>query len=524
VLVLEKGPRYARQDFRHDEVGSMLSPGFFQPLPEVDPHVLVDGATASAPTLTSLGWTARCVGGGTTHMGATFLRLHPDDFRLRSRLGEWEAIADWPYSYDELERYYGAAEWMTGVSGLAGSNTFEGPRSTAYPMPPLDSHPVAGDLDAACRGLGWDAFPAPRAVNSRPFSGRPACSYCALCSGYGCPTGARGGTAEAILPRAEATGRCEVRPDAMVREITVDRDGRASGCIYLDTDGREHEVAARAVCVSCSAVESARLLLASRSPMFPDGLGNSSGLVGRNLQFQAGSWGRATFRRARHPEKSLHRPDNVIGRAMMNHYFPPAGAPLPKGGMHLFDFDAPEPIGAAQRVALQTNEPIVWGTELKRRLHERFRAERDVIVEVFHDFVANEGTFVSLDPVVTDRHGLPAARINLAQPRQQRAIGEWLLARGLDVLERMGADRLVAERAGYVKGIMAHGTCRAGHDRRHAVLNAFCQSHDVPNLFVVDGSFMPTSGGVPTTLTIIANSLRTADYFVDRARAGEVLR
>ena len=155
VLVLEKGPRYSRDDYRHTADG--LQPGQFIPSIDSDPHTVVTPKTVT-PIRTSLGWIATCVGGGTVHMGGYFYRFHPDDFRMRSRFGDYLSIADWPYGYAELEPYYTAAERMMGVSGLAGADPFAGPRSAMYPLPPLDAHPFAAPLEEACRRRGWQTL------------------------------------------------------------------------------------------------------------------------------------------------------------------------------------------------------------------------------------------------------------------------------------------------------------------------------------------------------------------------------
>src|SRR5215217_9219669 len=203
VLVLERGREHSRDDYVHGPGG--LAPGDLIPRVDEDPHTVVTRRT-STPVRNALGWTASCVGGGTVHMGGYFYRFHPDDFRMRSRFGDYEELADWPYGYQELEDYYTRAEWEVGVSGAAGANPFEGPRSRPYPMPPLAAHPLSSDLEASCARLGLHAFPTPRAANSRPYQGRPACAYCRSCAGYGCAVGARGSTQAALLPRAEETG------------------------------------------------------------------------------------------------------------------------------------------------------------------------------------------------------------------------------------------------------------------------------------------------------------------------------
>jgi len=517
VLVLERGPRHRREDYRHDEL-EVVRRGFFLPDLDRHPHTVVTPRTRD-PVRTHLGWIATCVGGGTVHMGGYFYRFHPDDFRMRSRFGPRYELADWPYDYRQLEPYYARAEWEIGVAGKGGVNPFEGSRSRPYPLPPLDSHPLAKVLEEAGRRRGLHLYPTPRSVASRPYRGRPACAYCQQCAPFGCPVGARGTSQETVLARAEATGRCEVRPRSMAREITVDGRGRATGCIYLDEEGADHEVRARIVCVCCSAVESARLLLMSRSARFPDGLANGNGRVGRHLQFHAVTMGRARLRRSRYPEALAgHQP--FIGRSSMDHYFLPEGvSELAKGGLIRFGILPPTPIATAELLASGPEGPL-WGTELRERLRRHYREELQLYFEVFHDFLPNPGTFVDLDPQVHDAWELPVARIHLELPDHHRRAGRWLMERAFEVLDDLGAEDPTPMVVGGTSSYLVHGSCRAGSGPATSVLDGDCRSHQVPNLFVVDGSFMPTSGGAAPTLTIQANSFRTADRILALSRQG----
>jgi choline dehydrogenase-like flavoprotein len=517
LIVLEKGPRYSREDFAFDDIQSVTEPIPFVPDVRDEPHVLCHDGRRE---LTTLGWIACCVGGGTAHMGGSFYRFHPDDFRLRSRYGSFEAVDDWPYDYAELEPYYAKAEAAVGVSGRAGANPGEGYRSTPYPMPPLDAHWLAPKLGEACARVGLQAFPTPRAINAVPYGGRPACTSCDRCAGFGCPTGARGSVLETLLPCAEATGRCRVRTGTMVHTITVDGRGRATGCIYYGADGVERGIRAAVVCVSCSAVESARLLLHSRSRDFPDGLANRSGLVGRRLQLQASSFARARVAAA----ASRMHDRRALGCSAADHYFLPDGvARWPKGGTMQFFLERPRPVFDALKRALPNTARVLWGESLKRALRDYYRDSFELFAEIFHDFVPNAGTFVDLDDRVVDKWGLPVARLHLSPSDHHQVAGAWLADRVLDVFGALGALDPARGQIGGVNRVMTHGTCRAGADAATSVLNPFCQTHDVPNLFVVDGSFMPTSGGVPSTLTIIANSFRTADYIREQARRGELI-
>ena len=521
VLVLEKGLRHRREDYPADEV-EQARRRLFVPRLEDEPHTVVTLKTTT-PVPTELGWIAVCLGGGTVHMGSYLYRFHPEDFRLRSRLGPYEEIADWPFGYDELEPYYARAEREVGVAGLSGATPFEGPRSAPYPLPPLDSHPLARHVEEACRRRGLHPFPTPRAVNSRPYQGRPVCAYCDHCGGFGCRTGAKGSVQEALIPRAERTGRCEVRTGCMAKEILVDRRGRAAGCVYLDVSGAEREARARVVFVCCSAIESARLLLLSRSARFPDGLANGSGLVGRHLQFHGVTMGQAGFRIDRHPALPLSPWHPFLGVSVMDHYFLPAGvSDWPKGGILRFDMSPSHPLAAFGRIA--GSGPPLWGMELKRRLREEVADRRAVFFEVFHDFLPNDRTFVELDSEVRDRWGLPVARIHLDLPAHHRAAGGWIFQRACEILDDLGAEDFQALSLGGTSAYLVQGTCRAGLDPRTSVLDPWCRAHEVPNLYVVDGSFLPTSGGAPPTLTILANSFRVADHAIAHWRRGDFVQ
>ncbi len=518
VLVLERGPRYAPHEFPRDEVSNYLG-NVWVPSLETDPHMVWRRGDA-APMRSSQGWIALCVGGGTVHMGGYLYRFHPSDFEMRSRFGRHAGIADWPYGYDELEPYYGQAEWAVGVSGGREPAAAGWPRSRDLPLPPLDTHPVTAELERACGELGWQPYPTPRSINSRPFDGRPACSYCRLCAGFGCPTRAKGSSQVALIERAEATGNCTVLPRATALEVIVGRDGRAAGCLYADAEGRQHEVRAKVVCVCCSAVESARLLLLSRSPLFPDGLANGNGLVGRFLQFHAVTDGMARFRYAGR-DAAWRDPHPFLNRTLADHYFLPAGvSSLAKGGVIRFGLPQAQPVMLAQQAA-HGDKGMLWGRALKSALRSTFLDSRTLSFEVFQEYVPNAGTYVELDPEVTDPWGRPVARLHIDPDPHHKAAGAFLQARGLEVFERMGADELLPGAVGETASFLVQGTCRAGHDPATSVLDGYCRSHEVPNLFVVDGSFMPTSGGAAPTLTILANSFRTADHIVRRARLND---
>ena len=521
VEVLEKGPHYGLLDFTHDEL-TICRRNFFVPFVSEEPR-LARQSTNEPFQKTNDGWIACCVGGGTVHMSGFLYRLHREDFELRTRYGATAGatVADWPIGYDELAPWYDRAEVAIGVAGRAGENPFDEPRSSGYPLPPLLAHPLAAHLAATATRLGLHPFATPRGVLSAAYDGRPPCSYCGLCAEFGCETGAKSDVPSTFIRRALATGRCRLRPNAMVREITVDEHGRARGVVYQDARGAQHEVRARVVVVACSAIESARLLLMSRSGKFPAGLANTSGLVGRNLSFSTLSRVEAEFARGGgRTIAGLDDPLPWLGVSLQDYYRLPASAGGAKGGTLRFDFINPSVISRAERVA-RAAQPPLWGQALKDRLRHHFREVRTVETEIFGEFLPLEGTYVDLDPKITDRFGLPVARITLQHhPVDVQAIG-FLAARAREVLEAMGADSVRVDVPLGTLRALQHGTCRFGRDAGQSVLDPSCRAHDVPNLYVVDGSFMPTGGGVPPTLTIQANALRVAAIIAARMERRE---
>lgn len=219
------------------------------------------------------------VGGSTLHYVAIAPRLHESDFRVRSEDG---VADDWPITYADLEPYYTHVEYALGVSGPNGGdgNPFEPPRSRPYPTPAHGFNAASRVVKRGAEKLGLHMTREPLAIPSTAWNGRPACVGAGTCQ-LGCSIAAKSSVDVTYVPRALATGRVEIRPESMAREITVGRDGEAKSVIYLDVAGREQEISARAIVVAGNAVETPRLLLMSSSSRFPHGLANSSGLVGK---------------------------------------------------------------------------------------------------------------------------------------------------------------------------------------------------------------------------------------------------
>jgi choline dehydrogenase-like flavoprotein len=524
VVVLEKGKHHKRESFVHDEI-LMSRRNFFVPYPWDEPHLVRKG-DARAFERSNEGWTSNVVGGGTVHMSAYFWRMHPMDFRLKSTIGAVPGanLVDWPVSYDDMAPWYDKAERAVGVSGKAVSHPFAPPRKHDYPLPPLEEHPIAREIDRVAGAMGYHPFPTPRGITSRPYGERGACSYCALCGSYGCEMGAKGSSLEAFLPGALATGKCELRAECMATEVEVDpKTKRATRVVYLDAHGVKQSQAAKVIVVSCTAIESARLMLNSKSGAFPRGLGNANGQVGKNLVFSSFGEARATFRVSRRAQKEpwLKDPAPFVQRTLADFYLmPDTQFGFRKGGLLSFLWKHPNPIFSAIKMAGTGGPDALFGKALK----DAMRAERDTRTlqfETFGEFFATDGTYVEVDDKVKDKHGLPVAAITINRHPHDLAQVKFLVERGMEVMQGLDPDQTeLVSTTGETK-ILQGGTCRMGKDPEHSVLDPNCRSHEVPNLYVVDGSFMPTSSGASFTLTIMANSLRVADHLVRQMKQGK---
>lgn len=271
VVVLEQGPYLKERDFSHDEIKYTRQPGITNDM-KLQPITYRRNAGEPAKMIRAVEY-GRQVGGGSVHFTANYWRFHESDFHERSHFGEVSgtSFADWPISYADLEPYYTKAEYELGISGLAGSNPFEAPRSKPYPLPPLPVKSSGVLFERAARKLGLHPFPAPVAILSQPYRGRGACVYCGFCEAFGCEMRAKSSTLATVIPMAEKTGKCEIRPNSYVRQISTDARGRASGAVYFDASRQEVFQAAKAVVLCANGVESAKLLLLSKSNRFPDG-------------------------------------------------------------------------------------------------------------------------------------------------------------------------------------------------------------------------------------------------------------
>ncbi len=363
--------------------------------------------------------------------------------------------------------------------------------------------------------MGLHSFPVPRAILTVPRPGRQSCAYAGYCGSYGCATGAKGSSRAALLGRAIETGRCEVRAQSMASRILSDAAGRATAVEYLNAAGERQTVCAKIVVVACQPIESARLLLRSVGPHHPQGLANATGQVGRNLLFSGTA---AAFCDPRYSAfdsafaEQLRQPAPFLNRAIQDFYTyrDPHSGRRRKGGTLDLLFVHPNPIAAALSEAKEGERPV-WGWPLKRRLERYFREGRHLKVEGFLDWQPTPDSKVTLDPSIKDRWGLPVARVRISRHPRNVEVARFLAERAGAILERLGGEAIETTARGGPSTNLVAGACRFGTDPRTSVLDVDCRAHHCPNLYVTDGSFMPTGGSVPYTWTIYANAFRVAE-------------
>jgi choline dehydrogenase-like flavoprotein len=514
VVVLEQGPRLYPANFEHDELKYWFTGGITTDAVK-NPQTFRRSAaeTAVAPVVRTPLWYARGVGGTTLHYTANYWRFREVDFRERSLLGEIRGtgFADWPIDYAELEPYYTKVDWDIGVSGLAGVNPFDAPRSRPYPMPPMRVKSSGVLFERGARKLGLHPVPAPLAINSTIYNGRPACVNCGFCHGFACEVMAKASTLTTVIPQAEATGNCEVRAESYVSRIETGTRGRVTGTAYFDAQGREHFQRARAVVVSANGGETPRLLLNSANPRFAQGLANSSGLVGKYLMFNYTARALGVFEHELNEYKSVQ-----VTRILHDFYDsdPKRGF---YGGGGLDARIGPQPTIWAQRTA--TDGPG-WGKDYKTRLRE---FPRSMQVACHGTSLAMETNNVTIDPTVKDAWGIPALRVTYRDHPDDLATARFLQDRGAEILEAAGAQR-VTKGAITESSLGFHllGTCRMGNDAATSVVDRYHRAHDVPNLFVCDGSSLVTSGRGQPTMTIQALAFRAGEHIARFARRNEI--
>ena len=533
VAVLEKGRLIKREEFSKDEIAycrrDIVTPNLFE-----EYHVIeekVDGKWEATPTYESgwSFWNGNIVGGSSNFMSGMFHRMHPDDFRLRSKYGSIEGanVVDWPICYEDLEPYYAKVETLVGISGRFRAHPFEPPRSTPdFPQPPTRENAVVKLLDKSCQSLGIAPLVTPRGVLSRDKGHRNACYYSNFCGSYGCSSGAKSSSRESLLIPALATGNLTLLSNTHVKQLQSDSKTHVSHAVAVDTvTGKERTISARLFVVAAQAHESARLLLNSANRLHPNGLANSSGEVGKNLIFSGGGSGQGELHEDTLKEISfdaLMQTGYFVNRSILDWYFiDDWWEGKFKGGSVEFMFEHQNIISRAVK-SRYGNERLLWGDALAEKLTERFTKQKSIRFEIFNDWLPNDNCFVSLDPTHKDKYGMPVGRLRIEGHPQDVKVGNYIAKKCEKVLEKMGAKNIYSSVSATPPQNLVAGGCRFGNDPKTSVLDKYCRAHDVANLYVADASFMPTGGSVAYTWTIYANALRVADHIVEVLKKGEV--
>jgi len=512
VVGLERGPWLKPEHASGDEL-KILNRNYIWQDPTLKPRTVRANENEKA-VVKNFSATPQVVGGGTTHWGGMVPRMAESDFKLRSLHGDVEgaSLVDWPITYDDLEPYYSKVEWEFGTSGLAGANKWEGWRSRGYPTKPAPLSQIGRKFATAMDRLGHSSFPMPQGMVSEPYRGRQPFSENGFWQQYPDPGTGKSSTLITFIPDAVATGRYDLRSDCLVREILIGKDGRATGVLYEDEEGTEYVQEAKAVIVSAGGIETPRLLLMSTSNRFPDGLANSSGQVGRNATFHQYSFSVGLF------DHELHDP--LFGWS--GHYM---------NGCSFDFYETDESRGhilGSLIFASMLGHPVnwtfpgrpTWGQAAKDADRDFFNHSMKIGV-LLHDLPV-ESNRVDLDPDVKDAWGMPAARITHTPHKNDFAQERWQVAKNGESLEAAGASRVIPVNMERITGNTSHelGTTRMGNDPATSVVDKWCRTHDVPNLYVFDASFFPTATGINPALTIMANTWRCADHLLTDDRRG----
>ena len=489
VVLLEAGGRLKLTDFVNDEFGAL------EQMSWLDKRTCSGdaGFVKNAPTFPT--WLCKTVGGSTVHWVGNSIRLQEREFAPRTTYGDIPGanLIDWPITLDEMLPYYDKAEDKMGVTGRHG-------------IPHLPKSNNAKVFFRAAKRMGFEKVSTSYlAINSEPRDGRNACDQIGFCM-QGCRSGAKWSTLYTEIPKAEATGRCEVRAESMALRIEHNDAGRISGVLYADKAGNQHLQKARAVCVAGNSLETPRILFNSATSRFPDGLANSSGQLGKNYM------------------RNCH--GMVFGEfdKPVNMYRGPVGAGL------IEDLGGNEPdsrgfvggiwiglVSVGMPYFANMLDPKGWGREKTEGLEGY---ERMAGVWFCGDDLPQERNHVRLNTEVKDQFGLPVAHVHVEMHENERRMENFGLRTCEEMMRAGGARRTISEaQPGSAHNI---GTCRMSEKPAEGVVNKWGQAHDIPNLFVSDGSqFTHINTGNPT-LTIVTLAIRQADAIAEKMRGNEI--
>ena len=487
VVALEAGGRHLPPDYINDEWAS------FGQLAWTDMRT-TSGSWRVAKDFANLpAWIVKAVGGSTTHWAGASLRIQDHEFRALSEYGSVEgaSLLDWPITLKDLEPYYDKAENKMGVTrtngipGLPGNNNFK-------------------VMKAGADKLGYkDCHTGRMAINSEARDGRTSCQQLGFCF-QGCKMGAKWSTAYTEIPKGEETGKLEVRENAHVLKIEHDDSGKISGVLYADKDGNQHMQKCRVACVAGNSIESPRLLLNSASSMFPDGLANSSGLVGKNyMRHMTGS----VYASFENPV-NMYRGTTMAGIITDESIHDPSRGFV--GGYEMETLSIGIPFMAAFL------NPGAWGREFSSAMDSY---ENMAGMWLVGEDMPQESNAITLSEE-KDQFGLPAANVHFDDHPNDIAMRNHAFKQGMAIYDAVGATQ--THPTPPYPSTHNLGTNRMSANAADGVVNGFGQSHDISNLFVSDGSQFTTGAAENPTLTIVTLAIRQADYIAEQMSADEI--
>ncbi len=484
---------------------------------------------------------SRMLGGRTNHWGRISLRFGPKDFRRKSNDGLGD---DWPISYDDIKPYYDKVDKLVGVFGANFPKDLKldnEPDGIFLPPPKPRAYELL--VKKTCDELKIPVLPSRLSILTRPHNGRPACHYCSQC-GRSCSTHSNFSSPSVLIPPAQATGNLTLITNAMAREVLTNEEGLATGVSYVNKDDNmEYTVKAKAVVLAASSCETARLMLNSRSSRHPNGLGNSSGMVGRYLMDSTGA-----SRAGLIPQMMDGIAYNEDGVGGMHMYMPwwidnkkakldfPRGYHIEFGGgrrmpgygvfgnFHTYNGF----VSANRRENPDPKRTGGYGQQLK----EDYKKYYGAIVGFSGrgEPVASYDNYCEIDPGKVDQWGIPVLRFNFKWSEHEVKQAKHMQDTFEEIIEGMGGTPL-GEKPGADRdyGLLAPGeiihevgVARMGDDPKKSPVNKYCQSHGCKNVFVADGSSLVTNADKNPTWTILALSMRTSEYLIDQKKKGNV--
>jgi choline dehydrogenase-like flavoprotein len=448
------------------------------------------------------------VGGGSVMYAAHWQRSMPSDFRVRTLDGVGD---DWPLTYEDLRPFYERVEVDMGVSGLDGDTAF--PPGPGWPLPPSPLGVAGKKVAAAHNQLGWHWWPGPNAIATRATKHLKQCARRGTCL-WGCNERAKGTFDLTHWPDALEAG-VELRTRCRVRRILVGADGRIVGAEYVDRDGNEAVQTADVTIMAANGVGTPRLLLASATDRYRDGLANSSGLVGKRLMMHPFSTVVGLF------EEDLKSWEGPWGQSIhsLEFYETDARRGFVRGAKWGL-----QPSGGP--VSMTRSYPFgdnpIWGEKFHENVRKRLG--RSAMWGIIAEDLPDDRNHVELHPTLKDADGVPAPKIYYRADENSERLVAFHQARAAESLELAGAYEVVI--APFIRQTGWHllGTAKMGDDPRTSVVDGFGRAHDHPNLFIIDGSTFPTSTGMNPTATIAALALRSAEHLIATRRNLDVTR